>query len=247
MGLCVISALAPNCFEEFSGGGQVGMSRVGLWRKCLLENANFPPQAVSELMATKASDSSDLSDAQLVRSVLRGQLSAFDELVKRYQRRAVAVAYRLLNHREDAMEIAQDAFLKAYDKLDSLSKPERFGSWLLRIVSNLALNKRRWRSLRKAASLETNPQDEETSLRGQLTDTQGPGPVEVASGKEVQKKLHDLIEELPDMQKQALVLFSLQKMPQKEVAEILECSVEAVKWHVFTARKKLKEKLKDYL
>ncbi len=199
-------------------------------------------------MAIKASDPKDLPDAQLVRNVLRGQLGAFDELVKRYQRRAVAVAYRLLNHREDAMEIVQDAFLKAYDKLESLSQPERFGPWLLRIVNNLSLNKRRWRSLRKAASLESpQPDDEDTSMRGALPDPQGPGPLEVASGKETKQILDRLIDELPDMQKQALVLFSLQKLPQKEVAQILDCSVEAVKWHVFTARKKLKEKLKDYL
>jgi RNA polymerase sigma-70 factor (ECF subfamily) len=69
----------------------------------------------------------------------------------------------------------------------------------------------------------------------------------VASGKEVQQMLGEFIDELPDMQRQALVLFSLQKMPQKEVAEVLGCSVEAVKWHVFTARKKLKERLRDHL
>jgi RNA polymerase sigma-70 factor (ECF subfamily) len=196
-------------------------------------------------MPTKASDNHDLPDAQLVRNVLRGQLSAFDDLVRRYQRRAVAVAYRLLSHREDAQEVAQDAFLKAYDKLPSLTQPERFGS-LLRIVSNLALNKRRWRSLRKATSLEAE-QGEDTSLKGELPDGHGPSPLEVASGKEVQQMLGEFIDELPDMQRQALVLFSLQKMPQKEVAEVLGCSVEAVKWHVFTARKKLKERLRDHL
>jgi len=197
-------------------------------------------------MSTKASDNHDLPDAQLVRNVLRGQLSAFDDLVRRYQRRAVAVAYRLLSHREDAQEVAQDAFLKAYDKLPSLTQPERFGSWLLRIVSNLALNKRRWRSLRKAASLEAE-QGEDTSLKGELPDGHGPSPLEVASGKEVEQMLGKLIDDLPEMQRQALVLFSLQKMPQKEVAEVLGCSVEAVKWHVFTARKKLKAQLRDHL
>lgn len=208
--------------------------------------SNLHLQVVSDSMPTKASDNHDLPDAQLVRNVLRGQLSAFDDLVRRYQRRAVAVAYRLLSHREDAQEVAQDAFLKAYDKLPSLTQPERFGSWLLRIVSNLALNKRRWRSLRKATSLEAE-QGEDTSLKGELPDGHGPSPLEVASGKEVQQMLGEFIDELPDMQRQALVLFSLQKMPQKEVAEVLGCSVEAVKWHVFTARKKLKERLRDHL
>jgi RNA polymerase sigma-70 factor (ECF subfamily) len=184
----------------------------------------------------------------LVHSAADGDMPAFEELVRRYQRRANAVAYRLLSHREDAMEVVQDAFLKAYDHLDTLSKPERFGSWLLRIVSNRALNRRRRRAIRKAASLDAGIVDEDGE-RGEWTlpDTQSPTPLEEASGHDLRDMLRDAIDELPDMQRQALVLFSIEKMPQKQVAEILECSVEAVKWHVFTARKKLRQKLGDFL
>ncbi len=63
----------------------------------------------------------------------------------------------------------------------------------------------------------------------------------------MRRLIGESIEELPEMQRQALVLFSIAELPQKEVASMLGCSVEAVKWHVFTARKKLKDKLKDYL
>jgi RNA polymerase sigma-70 factor, ECF subfamily len=185
-------------------------------------------------------------DARLVRQVLAGEIPAFDELVRRYQRRAMAVSYRLLNNRDDAMEVTQDAFLKAFDKLGSLSRPERFGSWLLRIVSNLSLNRRRSRALRKATSLDVAEPDETTPGDNQ-PDVREDRPDEVASGSEVQVLIQRELEKLPDKQRQALVLFSVQKMPQKEVAELLGLSVEAVKWHVFSARKKLKEKFKDYL
>ena len=77
------------------------------------------------------------SDGQLVQQVLAGQRKGFDELVIRYQRQAVAVSYRLLGNTQDAMEVTQDAFLKAFSSLDSLQKPEAFGGWLMRIVSNL--------------------------------------------------------------------------------------------------------------
>ena len=197
-------------------------------------------------MAQQPRDSDSPADQVLVRAVLRGELSAFDRLVERYQRRAVAVAYRLLNNREDALEVTQDALLKAYDKLGTLSQPERFGSWLLRIVSNLALNRRRSRALRKAASLDGDNQDRERSELN-LPDTGVAEPGEVVSGDELGEKLARLISQLPEMQRQALVLFSIEKMPQKDVAEVLGCSVEAVKWHVFTARKKLKDQLQDYL
>ncbi len=186
-------------------------------------------------------------DAKLVRKVMRGELAAFDELVARYQRQATAVAYRLLNNRDDAMEVVQDAFLKAYDKLGSLSKPDRFGGWLMRIVSNLSLNRRRGRALRRTASLEALAESDEGRAGFNPADPRAISPADAASAKDVQELLARAIDELPDNQRQALVLFSIGELPQKEVAEIIGCSVEAVKWHVFTARKKLKEKLKDYL
>ena len=182
-----------------------------------------------------------------MRAARKGQLAAFDRLVERYQRQATAVAYRLLNNMDDALEIVQDSFLNAYDKLASLSEPGRFGPWLLRIVSNLALNRRRARMLRKAASLDAVDEDESDRPELSLADEQSPGPEAEASAKDVQRLIAKALEELPEMQRQALVLFSVEEMPQKEVAALLGCSVEAVKWHVFTARKKLKEKLKEYL
>jgi RNA polymerase sigma-70 factor (ECF subfamily) len=184
-------------------------------------------------------------DGQLVGEAMKGRLEAFDRLVERYQRQATAVAYRLLNNRDDAMEIVQDAFLKAFDKLRSLSEPARFGPWVMRIVSNLALNRRRARMLRKTTSLDAA--DDGQADRMDPPDDRADGPEAAASAKDVQRLIAEALDELPEMQRQALVLFSVEKMPQKEVASLLGCSVEAVKWHVFTARKKLKERLKDYL
>jgi len=186
-------------------------------------------------------------DGELVRLARKGGLGAFETLVKRYQRQATAVAYRLLNNLDDALEVTQDAFLNAFDKLNSLSQPQRFGPWVLRIVSNLALNRRRSRTLRRAASIEAATQSEDERMDLNLADERAVGPEEAASAEDVRRLIGKALADLPDMQRQALVLFSVEQMPQKEVAAMLGCSVEAVKWHVFTARKKLKERLKDYL
>src|SRR3954453_3337075 len=94
------------------------------------------------------------SDGQLVQQVLAGQRKGFDELVTRYQRQAVAVSYRLLGNTNDALEVWQDAFLKAFTSLDTLQKPEAFGGWLMRIVSNLSLNYRRSRKVRSQLPLD---------------------------------------------------------------------------------------------
>ena len=181
-------------------------------------------------------------DSELVRSTMRGDLSAFEALVGRYQRRATAIAFRMLSNREDAMDVVQDAFLKAYDKLSSLSTPGRFGPWLLRIVSNLSLNFRRSRALRKAESLET-PDDQHAHGRMNRPDKRASDPPAEASAHEMSGLMAEAIDELPEMQRRALILFAIEQLPQKEIAGMLSCSVEAVKWHVFTARKKLKERL----
>src|SRR3712207_5060007 len=94
------------------------------------------------------------SDGQLVAQVLAGQRAAFDQLIGRYQRQAVAVSYRLLGNTNDALEVTQDAFLKAFTSLATLQKPEAFGGWLMRIVSNLSLNYRRSRRTRSQLPLD---------------------------------------------------------------------------------------------
>src|SRR5215813_7287170 len=92
-------------------------------------------------------------DARWVAQTLAGDLSAFDRLIERYQRRALSVSYRLLGSMEDASDVCQEAFLRAYRSLDTLDAPQRFAAWLMRIVCNLSLNFRRGR--RKSLSLVT--------------------------------------------------------------------------------------------
>ena len=94
------------------------------------------------------------SDGQLVVRAAAGERAAFDDLIRRYQRQAVAVAYRHLGNTPDALEVTQDAFLRAYRGIATLQKPEAFGGWLLRIVSNLSLNYRRNRKHRTALPLD---------------------------------------------------------------------------------------------
>jgi RNA polymerase sigma-70 factor (ECF subfamily) len=193
------------------------------------------------------------TDGQLVTTCLAGNRKAFDELIRRYQRQAVAVSYRLLGNSQDALEVTQDAFLKAFTSLDTLQKPEAFGGWLMRIVSNLSLNYRRSRKTRTAVPLAEvlAPQTgESTEAHGGGSEWMSSGaadPVRGLEGKELGVKLKQALAQLPEKQRLAIVMFTIDEMPQKEVAETLGCSVEAVKWHVFQGRKKLKEILKEHL
>jgi RNA polymerase sigma-70 factor (ECF subfamily) len=193
----------------------------------------------------------DPSDGTLVRQVLDGQRVAFDELIRRYQRQAVAVSFRLLGNSHDALEVTQDSFLKAFASLASLEKPEAFGGWLMRIVSNLSLNYRRSRKIRSQLPLDDllGPH-EPAQVGGPGTSesmTRGDDPVRSLEGKELGARLQEALNQLPEKQRLAIVMFTIQEMPQKQVAETLGCSVEAVKWHVFQGRKRLKELLKDHM
>jgi len=190
-------------------------------------------------------------DARLVACVLAGESAAFDDLVRRYQRRAVAVAYRLLGDTHDAADVAQDAFLRAYRGLNSLEDLRRFGPWLMRIVTNLSLNFRRSREtgpIRTAAALDDVVETPE-GFRSPSGDPPGAdtSPPDASLSGELGRTVRRAIERLPEKQRLALVLFCLEGMPQKDVAEVLQCSVELVKWNVFQARKTLRKELGGYL
>lgn len=184
------------------------------------------------------------TDAEAVARTLSGDLTAYDGLIEKYQRRAVAVSYRLLGNVADAQDVSQEAFLRAFRSLATLQEPERFGAWLMRIVSNLSLNFRRGR--RPMLALSTNddagPHDSRIAAKSEYG-----GGAERMVGQETQAAVTAAVETLPPQQRLALVLFAMEGLSQKEVAEIMECSVEMVKWNVFQARKTLKDKLAEYL
>ena len=190
-------------------------------------------------MGTDKSVSEEPSDAELVRRVQDGDRAAFDRLIERHQRRAVAIAYRLLGNAQDALDVAQDAFLKGFMSIETLENPQSYVGWQMRIVSNLSLNFRRGRKGKSALPLDELLVGEDPSAGGD--------PIRNAQGGEMEARIRSALAQLPEKQRLAMVLFTIEGLPQKQVAEAIDCSVESVKWHVFQARKKLKEILGEYL
>ena len=187
-------------------------------------------------------------DAEAVSRTLAGDLTAFDPLIERYQRRAVAVAYRLLGNINDAMDVCQDAYVRAFRSLASIQDPQRFGSWLMRIVSNLALNYRRDRKQMLSLAMDDDgPGISAGGLADERTLEGGSAGGDSLQTSELEQAINKAIGQLPEKQRLALILFVIEGLPQKEVAEILDCSLELVKWNVFQARKTLKDKLAEFL
>src|SRR3954467_6453074 len=134
------------------------------------------------------------ADIKLVEAAQRGDRKAFDDLIIKYQRQAVAVSYRLLGNTNDALEVTQDAFLKAFTSLASLQKPEAFGGWLMRIVSNLSLNYRRGRKNRQQLPLDDLLGPSEPSTAGASGSdwmSQSGDPVRRMESQELGKKLQE--------------------------------------------------------
>ncbi len=189
-------------------------------------------------------------DAQYVKRARQGEPRALDELIGRYQQRATSVAYRLLGNLNDALEVCQEAFIRAFKNLDTLQNPERFRPWLMKIVTNLSLNYRRSRAARsRTVSLDDcilNPDaPQEHLLRRRGSAAEYPGSELIAA--EFAEAIGRAMMELTEQQRVALVLFSIEELPQNDVASIMGCSVEAVKWHVFQARRRLKDRLAEHL
>jgi RNA polymerase sigma-70 factor (ECF subfamily) len=205
---------------------------------------NLAESAVSNT-ATEATEACR-ADGELVRKSLAGDRDAFGRLVDRWQKRAAGLSYRLLGNRDDALEVCQEAFVRAWTHLAELKEPEKFGPWLMRAVTNRSLNYRRDR--KTAASLDDAlPPDGGSAEPGLPGRAPAVGPVGELAAVELSKAARAALDRLPEKQRAALILFSLEGLPQQQVAGMLGTSVEAVKWHVFQARKKLRDELKEFL
>src|SRR3954454_11632167 len=140
------------------------------------------------------------TDGQLVVRTNEGDRKAFDQLINRYQRQAGAVSYRLLGNSQDALEVTQDAFLKAFTSLATLQKPEAFGGWLMRIVSNLSLNFRRSRKTRTQLPLDDllGPSEPSAADVGGTSDwmARTDDPLHTLESREMGKRLQEALGQL---------------------------------------------------
>jgi RNA polymerase sigma-70 factor (ECF subfamily) len=186
-------------------------------------------------------------DAAWVQAALEGDSQAFERLVQAYERPAVGSAYRLLGNKDDALEVAQEAYLRAYKSLKRLKDARRFGPWLMRIVCNLSLNARRSRGAASKVVLDEQQGTDDFSSEQPDRAVAPAGPEQLARGKEMQEAIDAALDTLPEKQRLSLVLFAIEGWAQKDIAQVLECSIENVKWNVFQARKKLREQLGDML
>lgn len=174
-------------------------------------------------------------DVSFIEQARRGDRAAFGELVKRYQRRAYAVAYGLVGNRDDALELAQESFVKAYRAMGRFNTEMPFYPWLYRIVRNTCLNHLKKRSRRSEASLD--------GMMAQGTDFPAAdrGPAESAGADELRRRLARSMQRLTGPHREILSLRHIDELSYEEIAQVLEVPNGTVMSRLHAARRALRE------
>ena len=183
-------------------------------------------------------------DRALIETVLKGDATAYRGLVERYEQRIYNVVYGMVRNQEDARDLAQDTFIKAYNNLHRFRLESSFYTWLYRIAMNVCIDFHRRRKLRR-----TEEFDEGIAARGS-DGTIDPMHRKLDPGKDLERKqlrekIMAAMDELPEDQKQIIVLREIDGMSYKEIAEVLDIPEGTVMSRLFYARKKLQAALKD--
>jgi len=186
-------------------------------------------------------------DQQWVERCQAGDLDAFEPLVKQHYERAVRIAYGVVRRQEDAVDVAQNAFLKAYQKISDFSGRSRFSTWLYRIVFNQALDYKRKRDRRKVVSLDTSEEDGQHPREPAALVDSAENPREAAYAGEMEAQLERALETLSEEHRQVLILREVQGLSYEEIAEIAQCPLGTVMSRLHHARRALRETLAQWL
>ena len=173
---------------------------------------------------------------EIIRSVLRGNVNDFEKLVTAYEKNVYNIALRMVGDPEDAADMTQETFIKAYRALSSFRGDSKFSSWLYRIASNVCLDFLRSRSRHPQVSLSTVDEDDRATF--ELPDMRQ-NPEEQLMKKLGMEAVRRGLEQLPEQQRQILVLRELGGLSYAELAQTLGLEEGTVKSRIFRARKRL--------
>src|SRR6201993_1462039 len=184
-------------------------------------------------------------DVLLVNRARAGDMEAYEKLVRQYDRQVFRIAQHITQNREDAEDVVQDAFLKAYEKLDQFQGNSKFYTWLVRIAVNESLMRLRKRRTGRMVSIDEDVVTEDGSVPRDLADW-APDPEQNYTQSELQRILEKTIKGLPPGFRVVFELRDVQGLSTEETAEALNLSIPAVKSRLLRARLQLRERLTRY-
>jgi len=182
----------------------------------------------------------------LVKRARQGDLGAYDELVRRYQERIYATVYHMTSNHEDANDLAQEAFIKAYQALKSFKGGSSFYTWVYRIAVNKTINFLKQRKNKAHLSLDDLDfnAEHDPDLVALISDKTPRREINLA---ELHEKLNTALQKLSEPHRLVVTLHGVQGLSHEEIAEIMDCNIGTVRSRLFYARQQLQAYLSDYL
>ncbi len=187
-----------------------------------------------------------VEEETLVQRARLGHLDAYDELIRRYQERIYATIYHMTSNHEDANDLAQETFIKAFQALKSFKGGSSFYTWIYRIAVNKTINflkQRKHRAHMSLNDLDFNA-EHDPDLVALISEKTPRREVNLA---ELQEKLNTALQKLSEAHRLVVVLHDVQGLPHEEIAKIMDCNIGTVRSRLFYARQQLQAYLSDYL
>ena len=188
-----------------------------------------------------------VDDRELVESARKGDRDAFRTLFERYHRRAYSLAFGVLRHQDDALDVVQDAFIKAHKYLDKFEGNSSFYTWLYRIVMNLAIDHLRKHRRQKPVELDEQHLEEGGSAGDDslLPKILGGNPGRALLDKEIRARIDQALGQLSENHRAVLVMRELEGLSYEEMAQAMNCSKGTIMSRLFHARKNMQKQLVD--
>ncbi len=198
-------------------------------------------------MALEPAVLEQLSDAEVMLRVAKGDDAAFDYLVEKFRRPIVSFMYRTTHNQATAEELAQEVFLRVYRSRESYEASAKFTTWLYRIATNLAVNNARDTKHERAENqVSIDEPDEESGTTMDVADTRMTAEQQLLRNERL-AAIRKVVEALPERQRMAVLMHKYQNMDYKEIAAVLKLSESATKSLLFRAYESLRESLQQFL
>ncbi|MDP1853568.1 MAG: sigma-70 family RNA polymerase sigma factor [Candidatus Omnitrophota bacterium] len=188
------------------------------------------------------------NESEIIERIKNGDQNAFCELVEKYKEKALNIAFSFCRNYEDAKDISQEAFIKAFKTIRNFRSESRFYTWFYRILINLCKDYLRRRMKNKAisANIRINNEAQEEESIFEVIASGLPGPKEQLLNKELGEELTKALNSLPEQQKRVFTLKNIHGLKINEIAEIIKCAEGTIKAHLFKATLNLQERLAAY-
>jgi len=188
----------------------------------------------------------DVSETDLVKRCQEGDSEAFDELVTRYRTRVFGMIYNMVHNEQDAWDLAQDSFVKAWKSIGRFRGQSSFYTWIYRIVMNVTIDWVRKKQVKgSGAEFDDAIQLKEIDPASKTVPRPDPLPYERMQGGEIRSQIDKAIAQLSPEHRAVILMKEIEDMQYHEIAEALGCSIGTVMSRLFYARKKLQSLLKD--